>query len=45
VLVILYKLPCNEELQPPQEEQEEHNEETKQEEHNDETDPRLVSYD
>ncbi len=35
-------LPGNEELQPPQEEQEEHNEGTKQEEHNEETDPRLV---
>jgi hypothetical protein len=44
VLVILYTLPGNEELQPPQEEQEEHLEETKQEEHDEETDFRLVLY-
>ncbi len=43
-LVILYILPGNEELQPPQEEQEEHDEETKQEEHDEETEPRLVLY-
>jgi hypothetical protein len=35
VLVILYILPSNEELQPPQE---------KQEEHNEETDSRLILY-
>jgi hypothetical protein len=40
----LYILPGNEELQPPQEEQEEHDEQTKQEKHNEETDPRLVLY-
>jgi hypothetical protein len=44
-LVILYIVPGNEELQPPQEEQKEHDEETKQEEHNEETDPRLLLYD
>jgi hypothetical protein len=40
----LYILPGIEELQPPQEEQEEHNEEAYQEEHNEENDPRLVLY-
>ncbi len=39
-LIILYILPGNEELQPPQEKQEEHDEETD----NEVTDPRLVLY-
>jgi hypothetical protein len=44
-LVMLYILPSNEQLQPPQEVQKEQDEESKQEEHNEETNTRFVSYD